>query len=274
VDAVVMPGVRFFTDRKIPGWIRELWTPGNPKITAALSEEESSKLLMSFVDIPEVDHHTVRMLISVGERYPKLVLDFFSSRIRRDRTQTSSRFDPIPFHGHDLPQFLSRHSDLLLTAIRGWYEEDPRFHEYRGGRLFKHAFPQLTEEVSDKLIELAREGSETDFKFVLKTLAPFEGDEAIYPICMEVVERLEPGAKLLTRVSQVLGETGVLIGEFGHVDAYRQRRDLINRWRDDARPRVQAFARARARELEQSMAWEQRRAERDVAQRRRDWDEP
>ena len=51
------------------------------------------------------------------------------------------------------------------------------------------------------------------------------------------------------------------------------RRDLIERYREDPRPRVQAYARDRARELGQYMAWEQRKAARDVAQRRRDWNE-
>lgn len=63
---------------------------------------------------------------------------------------------------------------------------------------------------------------------------------AIYPVCMEVVDRLEPGNTLLNKVSIVLGETDVLSGEFGHLEANALRWDLIERYRDDPRPRVQA----------------------------------
>ena len=86
---------------------------------------------------------------------------------------------------------------------------------------------------------------------------------------MEVVDRLEPGANLLENVSRVLGATGVLTGEFGHVQAYAERKQRIDRWKDDPRPRVKAYAVSRSRELEQSMAWEQRRASQGVAQRKR-----
>lgn len=129
------------------------------------------------------------------------------------------------------------------------------------------------QDAAQALSEIARGGTEDDLKFVLNTLAAYDGADTIYPVCMDVVEQLEVGDKLLSRVKNVLEQTGVVAGEFGFVEAYGQRRDLINQWRDDPRPKVRDFARAQARELEQTMAWEQRRASRDEAQRRRDWGE-
>lgn len=273
IDTVLMPVIEFVSDHQIPNWIGHFFTPGNAPILQALSEQQSSDLLQSFVGVAEVDHRAVRLLIAVGRRHPQLVIDFFSTRLGRERGEAGERFEPVPFHPHDLAQVLSPHAGLLLPAVRRWYEDEPRCHEYRGGRLLKHAFPELTDEVAAQLIDLARQGDESDLKFILKILQPYEGAHQIYPVCMEVVDRLELGDKLLNKVSIVLGETGVLSGEFGHVEAHALRRELIERYRDDARPRVQAFARDRARELTQYMAWEQRRAARDVAQRRRDWNE-
>lgn len=273
IDTVLMPVVQFASNHQIPHWIGHFFTPGDAPLLQALSEQQSSDLLQSFVGIAEVDYRAVRLLAAVGRRHPQLVIDFFSTRLRRERGESGERFEAVPFHPHDLAQVLSPHADLLLPAVRQWFEYEPRFHEYRGGRLLKHVFPELTEDVAAKLIDLARQGDEGDLKFVLKTLSPYEGAEQIYPVCMEVVDRLEPGDKLLNKVSIVLGETGVLSGEFGHVEAHALRRELIERYRDDPRPRVQAYARDRARELTQYMAWEQRRAAREVAQRRRDWNE-
>ncbi|MBB4101461.1 hypothetical protein [Sphingomonas kyeonggiensis] len=206
-------------------------------------------------------------------KHPHLVVDFFGTRLRRKRDATGDRFDAVPFNAHDLAEALSPHADLLLPAVRQWYDEDSSFHEYRGGRLLKHVFPELTDAVEARLSDLARQGDERDFKFILKTLSPYEGAEQLYPVLMEVVDRLEPGDKLLNRVSNVLGETGVVSGEFGFVEVHAHRKELIERYRDDARPKVQAYARERARDLAQHMAWEQRRAARDVAARRREWGE-
>jgi ppGpp synthetase/RelA/SpoT-type nucleotidyltranferase len=272
IAKVFMPALRFMTESAIPHWIGHFFPPRDSHLIQSLSEPESVELLQSFVGVPEIDYREVRLLETIGSRHPQLVIDFFGDRLRRER-RAGERFDAVPFHPFDLADVLSPHADRLLPAMRVWYEEQPEYHEYRGGRLFKHAFPELTDALAGKLTEIAREGDEADFKFLLRTLAPYEGAEQIYPVLMEVVDRVEPGDRMLTKVSNVLGETGVVSGEFGFVEVHARRKELIERYRDDPRPRVQAYARARARELAQHMAWEQRRAARDVAQRRRDWNE-
>jgi len=132
---------------------------------------------------------------------------------------------------------------------------------------------KLTDAITEPLIELIQQGDERDFKFVLKTLSPYEGAKEIYPVLMVLVEQLEPNDQLLETVSDILDETGVISGEFGFVEIYTRRKELIEQYFDDPRSRVRTFARNRARELAQNMAWEQRRAARDLAQRKRDWNE-
>lgn len=273
INEVLLLVVGFVTEHHLPNWIGHFFAPGHAQMVQDMDEPHAAALMRSFVDIPEVDFGAVRLMAAVARRHPRLVIDFFGARLRRERGGRDERFEPIPFHGHDLAQVLSPHADLLLPSVREWYNEKSGFHEYRGGRLLKHAFPELTDAVANELIQIARQGDEQDFKFILKTLSAYDGAERLYPVLMEVVDRLEPGDKLLHRVSDVLGQSGVVSGEFGFVEAHAHRKELIERYRDDPRPRVQAYARDRARELAQQMAWEQRRAARDVAQRRRDWNE-
>jgi ppGpp synthetase/RelA/SpoT-type nucleotidyltranferase len=273
IEHVLMPVVAYATEQQLPYWINGFHVHGRPQILRDLHDGQAEAFLVSFVEISKVDYRTVRLLVAIGQRHPQRVIDFFGTRLRRERRKDRDRFDPVPFEPHDLAEVLSPHANLLLPAVRRWYDEEPEFHEYRGGRLLKHAFPELTEAVSAQLIEIARRGDERDMKFILRSLMPYEGAEQLYPVAMEVVDRLEPGDKLLTRVSDMLGATGVLAGEFGFVQAYAERKALIERYLDDERPRVRAYARDRARELAQYMAWEQRRAARDVAQRRRQFGE-
>jgi ppGpp synthetase/RelA/SpoT-type nucleotidyltranferase len=273
IEEVLLPAIQYVRDQRLPHWIGHFHIGGNGAILQALSEPQAAELLQSFVEIPDVDYRAVRLLVAVSRQHPHLVVDFFGARLRRKRDEAGGRFDPVPFGAHDLAEALSPHVNLLLPAVRQWYEEDSSFHEFRGGRLLKHAFPELTDEVEARLSDLARQGDERDFRFILKTLSAYEGAEQLYPVLMEVVDRLEPGDKLLSRVSNVLGETGVVSGEFGFVEVHALRKGLIERYQDDPRPKVQAYARDRARDLAQHMAWEQRRAAHEVARRRREWDE-
>ena len=273
IAEVLMSAVRFASDHRFPDWIRDFSAPGKALIIQGLNEPQASDLLQSFIGIPKVDHRAIRLLVAVGRRHPQLVIDFFGGRLRRGRGEAGERFEAVPYCLPSLAEVLSPHADLLLPAVRQWYEEAPRFHEYRGGRLLKHAFPEFKGAVAARLTDLAREGDEGDLKFILETLSAYEGTEQLYPILMEIVDRVEPGDRLLNKVSNVLSETGVVSGEFGFVEVHARRKELIEPYRDDSRPRVQAYARDRTRELSQQMAGEQRRAARDVAQRRRDWNE-
>lgn len=273
IEAVLRPVIRFVTEHRLPHWIERFFAPANPLIVRALDEPQASALLQSFVNIPEIDFPASELLVAVGRQHPQLVIQFFGARLQRKRGESDERFEAVPFHSYDLAEVLSPHADLLLPAVRQWYVEESSFHEYRGGRVLKHAFPELTDAVANRLIEFVRQGEEPDFKFVLKTLSAYEGAEQLYPVLMEVVDRLAPGDKLLNRVSNVLGETGVVSGEFGFVEVHARRKELIERYLNDPRPRVQAYARDRARDLAQHMAWEQRKATRELAQRRREWNE-
>jgi len=266
-----MPCVAHFTAVGQTDWIRRAWDIRQGGLVAALDEARSRSLLASFVQAPEIEHDGDRILATVADKRPPLVIDFLDERVRLDRDHAGERFDAIPFRSHDLPKVLARHPALLLSASRRWYDLYPAIHQFRGGRLVANVFPKLAG-VAGPLAALVAVGDRDDLAFALATLQPYDGIEEIYPICMDVVDRLEAGDDLLRRVSDALGETGVISGEFGHVELEEQQHRLLGRYLDDPRPKVRAFAQQARRHAEHSMAWEQRRAEQDVEQMRRDWD--
>ena len=272
IEDVFMSAVAYFTDVRQPGWIRHAWEIRNGGLVGALDEAQSRLLLQSFAEAPEIEYDADRILAIVADRRPSLIFDFFEGRVRRDRDKDGLRFNAVPFRIHELQKPLARHPDLLLAAARRWYDLDPRLHQFRGGKLVKNIFPTFPKDVADPLATIVATGDRDDLEFVLATLQPYEGKDEIYALCMDVVDRLEPGDEMLRRVSEVLGETGVVSGEFGFVEAESEQHARLGRYVSDPRPKVRAFVEAGRRHAEQSMAWEQRRAEQDVEQMRRDWD--
>lgn len=272
VDEAVIPAVKYFTGTGQTNWIRHAWNIRQGGLVAALDDDQSRSLLASFADAPEIDYDGDRILATIADQRPALVLEFLDGRVRRERDRDGGRFDAIPFRIHELPKPLSRHPTLLLTAVRRWYDLSPPLHQFRGGRLVANVFPSLAGGLAEPLAALVAGGNREDLAFVLATLQAYDGIEAIYPICMDVVDRLDEKDDLLRRVSDVLGETGVISGEFGHVELEGEQHGRLGRYLDDPRPKVRTFAQEARRHAEQSMAWEQRRAEQDVEQMRRDWD--
>lgn len=274
IDAVFLPCVTYLGAARMPDWIGRAWGIVEGSIVAALDEAQSRTLLDSFVAIPVIDFEADRVLAIVAGKYPDLVFGFFGTRVDRDANGDGRRFEPIPFDIHDLGEALAKHPGQLLATTRAWYARSPLYHVFRGGRLVGNVFPKLTAEVAELLREMIEKGDRDDLAFVLETLAAYDGDEGIFGLCMDVVDRLDDGDELLGRVSGVLGERGILMGHFGSVEANRAEHELLAGWVNDPRPKVQAFATAERRRLEQWMASEQRRAERDVEQMARDWGEP
>lgn len=272
IERVFMPGVEFFQGRKNPHWANA-WLPTQKSgLLNELDAADAQAVLSSFERLDRIDYRADSILTAIGERHPGLVIDFFGRRMQRDRADRGRFFEAVPYSLHNLPGVLANHADLLLDAARRWYAQEPLFHEFRGARLISQVFPGLPDNLLQAFTAIVRDGGEDNWKFIVSSLRPYEGDERMYPLCMDIVERLEPESELLHSISLVLQVTGVMRGEFGYVEAYAAQKSKMEPWLKDPRDKVRVFAAEQVRDLEQSMAWEQRRAERDYEARRREWD--
>lgn len=273
VDAVFMPGVDHMTRIERHGWVQGIWGGGKGTLVASLDEGRSRRLLWSFVGVPEIAFEEDMLLANVAIRHPGLVLEFFGARVTRDRDEDVLRYSAIPHGLHDLQEVLAQHPAEIVSAIRQWYEVEPSLHQFRGAQFFHSVYPGLPAEASRPLADLIAGGRREDVEFVLETLTDYEGSELVYPLCMDAVEALPEADELLDTVTRVLGQKGVLTGEFGFVEAEADHRDRLNRFGEDGRPKVRAFVTDLQRRIQQTMAWEQRSAERQVAARKRQWGE-
>lgn len=274
IDRAFLPSAEYFRGLGDAFWNDRLMDEVDTAIVEGLNEAQLRALLELFVTVPRIDYSGGLVLAAIARRFPTLVLDYLGARIDRDAKSDPIRYDVIPSDLDELGTVLADNPRQLLAATREWYRKDPRFHEYRGGRLFRNVFPSFAEESSASLREIVAKGDRDDLAFVLDTLAAYEGAEPIFAICMDVVDRLDGGDELLGRVSRVLGERGVLVGDYGLVEADRAEHAQLAAWLEDPREKVRNFAKEERRRLTQSMAREQRRATGEIEHMKGDWGEP
>ena len=139
---------------------------------------------------------------------------------------------------------------------------------YRGARLLKNIFPDLPTEFEHKLIQVVQTKAEDNYLFVMAILRNYDGRPSIHVVCKELVKILPEGDKLLNEVSIILQSTGVVSGEYGFVEAYKNKIDEIAPWLEDRDSKVKHFAEEYVESLEKQIEYEQKRADEDVMLRK------
>src|SRR5438105_1797758 len=91
------------------------------------------------------------------------------------------------------------------------------------------------------------------------------------PIYKSIVAKLPIEDTLLNAVSVGLIRTGVVMGKFGMADALKTRRAAIPSWREDPDEKVRHSADKQVKQLERMIAAEQKRAQKDLERRKREW---
>lgn len=221
-----------------------------------------------------MEHHDERVLSGIARKYPQLVLNFFKARLdRQERGEGEKHYEAVPYHMMELGKLLAKEPKQVVQAARSWYSSGGSLFAYTGGRLLQNIFPSITKDYEAELLPLVQGGVDDDIDFVLSLLRAYRGGLFLHGLCKSLIDVLPVGDKRIGQVRIILDSTGVVAGEFGMVDAYQRKKDEIQSWLSDSRPKVRAFAEAHVRALDQEIAAEQRRSETEYELRRREWTE-
>jgi hypothetical protein len=140
-------------------------------------------------------------------------------------------------------------------------------------RLLSAMFPTFPENLAHELTALAATGTDDDLGFIFQVLRAYQGQQATHDVVKELVARLPEDDQRLEFAEICLQSTGVVGGEFGFVEAYRERKEQIEAWLTDTRRQVRSVAERFVRRIDQRIAAEQRRAEQDKEMRRRNYED-
>jgi hypothetical protein len=229
-------------------------------------------VLNSMRSLSRIEHHAERILTLIATAHPAPIWQLLVDRIADKRNEEhEERFDALPYQLHGLEKALSVDAAAAVNIVRRRYMPGDSHFRFDGGRLLYVVFPTFSPEFAEQLIELVTTGEEANIRFVLGILPNYEGAVAIHPVLREVVKQLPEGDERLGQVELCIESTGVVSGEFGRVEAIRERKMQIAKWLTDEDSKVRVFAEQFLPKLDRDIAAEQRRAEQDRELRKRDF---
>ena len=174
---------------------------------------------------------------------PTKVVDFFGDRLKVEiKGVDGDRYEAVPYEFHVLQPPLQKIPERVVAAVRQWFMEDKEYFAYRGGRLLANVFPTITANMSRHCRSCASGCATDEIEFLVQVLGSYNGQSFTHALSKAIVEALPPSDPLLDQVGMALDLTGALHGEFGRVEAYRQKKQDMEQWLVDPRERVRDFA--------------------------------
>ena len=270
IDEFFVPSLEWLADHDDTRWVFDFWYRRQIReVVASMSPEGHQLVLRNFLGLAKIDYHAEEILYPIAEANPEAVTRFFGSRIESKRNKKDfARYEAIPFDFQKLSEPLSQVPEQIVDIVYTIYDDNYGMFIYGGARLVKIIFPEISEILEKKLIDVVRSEEERKILFCMAILRNYEGEPFLHQICKEIVTALPADSRLLTEVEIILESTGVVSGEFGMANAYQRKRGEIESWLDDASDKVRQFARRYTSNLDKLEASERTRAEEDLELRK------
>lgn len=265
-DTIFLPAVQSLSARRSFAWVDGMLNWDQLGLLKGLSSEQVEPLLDLLIELPRLTTEGEALLAVVAQDHAQAVIDFIGRRFFYERDNGDLGYVDLPHTLHYLRAPLAAVPTQVFAAARSWFDADPSFSQFRGGRLIEQLFPNLEHPIFlllDSQIEQSREG----IQFVLSVLRAYEGEKYLHPLLRKIVGSLTAEDELLKIVHIVIDSSGVLVGEYGSVEAQEARKALVAEWETDENEAVRAFAAKFIKSANNQLAMERRRADRSVALR-------
>ena len=270
LNTLFVPVIETLTDLHDTEWIKQV----SPKKEAIrllheIDQTSAKKILDNLVWLKELDYFSECVIEALLMNYPDMVLEFFGARYDIENAKGSNDdYEAIPYTFQKLQTQLSQYPELIVNAAFDWYKKSPDHFQYRGARIVTNTFPEFDEGVEQRLLQLVQTKNHEELDFVISILRDYKGKTFLHKICREIVVLDEGQGTFSGDVEIVLQEAGVVHGEFGFVNLYKQKKDEIKYWLEDPEKVVREFAKKYIHFLDLQEASEQRRAEEELELRK------
>lgn len=270
-DEIFLPAARSLASRGVFSWTGGMFNWDQIALLKGLSPEQVDPLLKLMTDAPRLGSDGEAMLAAIAAEHVQAVIDLIGRRFQHDSQNGDVRYEDLPHGLYYLRAPLAAAPVEIVAAARSWFDANPAFSQFRGGRLIAELFPALEHPLYPLLysqLEQERDGIE----FALSVLRAYEGEKFLHPLLRAIVGFLPADDELLHIVDIVIDSSGVLVGEYGGVEAQEARKALVAEWETDESHAVRDFAARFIRSADNQLAMERRRADRTVALRNIEFD--
>ena len=256
-------------------WLAGAWhQSGKDSLFTNLTADQCQTVLAAMVRVREIDYPTEQILKSIAQKRHQMVLDWLGERIEIALQERSSQFNSIPFAFQCLHEVLQPHPRDVLAAIRQWFDRDDFAGRMDATYFLSKIYPEFQEPLPDIFLDSLHGANTEDLAFLAASLRGYNGGPELFPILRAILASDTANDDTETHVSEVLLETGVMIGEFGPAETYQAKVELLEPWLDDKNTRVAKFAAHEIHNLKNMIASENRRAQEGIAMRKLQYGEP
>lgn len=267
VENIFKPALLQLNDLGMPHWIENIWFSKDARnLISELDPKDRNLVYTALVMLNQISYRAEEILIPLISVDAEGVIDLFGARVKQENRRQG--YDAIPFQFYRLNESLAAHADLLTRKVRTWFTPDDLLFEYTGGKFLSGIFPQFDDTFSAALANLIATGDDDDINFVIAIMRNYEGDVFLHQICREIIIRKAGDEKIMNGIEMVLYSTGVVSGEYGHVEAYQNKITEIKPWLDDPESAVVEFAHKYIDMLQRSVDNERERADEEIALRK------
>lgn len=270
-DAIYLPAARSLASRGAFSWTGGMFNWDQVALLKGLSPEQVDPLLGLMTDVPRLGSDGEAMLAVIAAEHVQAVIDLIGRRFQHDSKNGDIRYEELPHGLYYLRAPLAAAPGEIVAAARAWFDANPAFSQFHGGRLIAELFPALEHPLYALLYSQLEQGR-GGIDFVLSVLRAYEGEKFLHPLLRAIVGFLPAHDELLNIVDIVIDSSGVLVGEYGSVEAQEARKALVAEWEADENQAVRDFAARFIRSANNQLAMERRRADRTVALRNIDFD--
>tara|TARA_R110001592_G_scaffold20926_18_gene84753 strand:+ start:1170 stop:3533 length:2364 start_codon:yes stop_codon:yes gene_type:complete len=245
------------------------------RIISDLPDEEQELLIEMLVDKDRLDYHEEDMLAPIAKERPELIVSLFEKRIEKQISKRNDdergRYDALPYEFYRLSEPLAQNGNKILPMIFDWYKQDDWLYRWDGARFIGNVFVHVEDVLRTFLIDKIQNGTKDDAIHAVHILREFDGNDRILPVCIEAIKKYIEDDEMKSEIYCSLDSTGVVCGEYGMRDAYKEKMlfaDEMLKIEDDA---VKEFANEYKQQLNRMIEAEHNRATKDLEVRKKVW---
>lgn len=281
--AIFFKIIRFLTELGETSWTNHVWFRKS-SIIKNLTKLESKILLQNLILRDNISHETEEILKSVATKYPKEFINFLLERVHKsakikNRLDRFSQYDAIPHRLYNIKEPLQKNADIVIPELLRWYsmgtaKTDQWLYRWEASHLLKDVFPNSDPRLEKELIKLIRAGGKEAMIVVDEFISRFEGQEFLWKLVEELVKTFKESSKyteIKRKLFGYLSQTGVVVGEYGFVEAFKNKKIALTTLKDAANNDYLKFLNEYESHLDKQIVAYEKMADDEIDKRKREY---